>query len=129
MSWEKVRLVYPVFVAVVQVELALQAIFEIIISSVQLPTDQLLDVLLVRFPLGVIPKTPRGETSPSSSGCPCGTVWTTLWRACILLFLLLLLVASIAAAMVISFPPVRSCSSGVCVFPLPNSCSSCCPAW
>jgi hypothetical protein len=34
------------------------------------------------------------------------------------LSLLLLLVASIAAAMVIAFPPVRTCSSGVFVCPL-----------
>ena len=122
MSCEKVRRVYPVFVAVVQS-------FEIIISVVQLPTDFILDVLLVRFPLGVIPKLHTGEL-PEVHRVALVVLFGPLFGGeCIILCLLLLLVASIAAAMVISFPPVRTCSSGVFVFPLPKSGSSCCPAW
>ena len=86
------------------------------IIIVHLPTDLTLDVLFVRFPLGVIPKFHVGNLS-GSTGLSFVVLFGQLFGTAGL-SLLLLLVASIPTAMVISVPPVITCSSGVFVCPL-----------
>jgi hypothetical protein len=58
--WEKERCVHPLFVAFVQVDRDSKPVSEILTIFGQVATDHLLDVPLVRFPLGVSSKFHAG---------------------------------------------------------------------
>ena len=127
MSWETSAPCISSLRCVVQVELALQAIFEIISSSVQLPTDLILDVLLVRFPLGVIQKPHAGNFS-GSTGL---SLWYCLdhyWARQVFLFCFLLSPTSLPPWS--SLPHQSELATLVYLFvPLRNSGAFCCQAW
>jgi hypothetical protein len=59
-SLGKVRRVDPLFVAFVQVDREFKSLCETLTMCGQVPKDLLLDVLLVRPPLGVSPKLHAG---------------------------------------------------------------------
>ena len=63
MYLRKVRCVHPLFVAFAQVDLEFKALCEIPTICDQVPTDLLLDVLIVRLPLGVgLKNSTRGKS-------------------------------------------------------------------